>query len=412
MFINVDTANEKAVNILQNAHVYLTGIATAKDVIPFLAQDKALLHSGPPIAWDHMCSAMKAAVCGAAVYEGWANDLKAAELLAESGKIAFASANDHGAVGSAAGIISPSMPIWKIKNETYGNMAYTAFHEGTGKILGFGGNDDEVIKNLKWMEQVLGPMLAEALRMHGTLDLTKMLAKGIQHGDEGHRCNMVCTSMLIRELTPYLLKTAANRDDVLAVLEFLNKDDQAFLNLSMGLCKATMDPAYGVDGSTVVTCICTNGYEFGMHIAGLGDQWITAPAVYAEGNYREGYSREDANPTMGDAYIVEANGIGGVAIGAAPEITHMIGRNGDESMHMTMDMYKITVAEHELFKIPALNFRGTPLGIDIRKVLKLELLPIITTGIAHKKPGIGQIGTGLIYPPLEIFENALAAFEE
>lgn len=407
--MNVEQANQTVIERLQKARVMLTGVGIAREEIAFLAQGKALLHSGPPVAWEDMCSGMKNAACGAIVYEGWADNLEEAAALAEQDKVTFASANDHHAVGPMAGIISPSMPVWKFCNVTYGNESRVTFNEGLGKTLRFGANGPEVIARLKWMERVLGPTMAEAMELCGPIDLTEMISRGIQRGDEAHNRNKACTSLFIRAIAPYLVKTSASRDDIFDVLKFFDGNDHTFLNLSMGLCKATMEAAYGVEGSTIVTCMCTNGHEFGLRVAGLGEQWITAPAVYAKGNYFTGYSIEDANPTMGDSYVSESNGIGGFAMGAAPGIGQFIGITADEAVQMTLDMYQITAAEHTLFKIPALNYRGTPLGIDVRKVAQTGVLPIINTGIAHKEPGIGQIGAGIVYPPMEVFEKALAA---
>ncbi len=405
-------ANGEVIERLQKAHVFLTGASTAREKIPFLSEGRALLHSGPPVAWADMCSGMKNAVCGAMVYEGWAENLDAAAELAAAGGVAFASANDHHAVGPMAGIVSPSMPVWCFCNETYGTHAYVTFNEGLGKTLRFGANGPEVLRRLKWMETVLGPTMAEALALSGPIDLTELLSRGIQRGDEAHNRNKACTSLLIRAIAPYLVKTSASREDIFDVLKFFDGNDHTFLNLSMGLSKATMEAAYGVERSTIVTCMCTNGHEFGLRVAGLGTQWITAPAVYAKGNYFEGYTVADANPTMGDSYVSEANGIGGFAMGAAPGIGRFIGITAAEAVQMTLDMYPITAAEHALFRIPALNFRGTPLGIDIRKVLETGVLPVINTGIAHKEPGVGQIGAGIVYPPMEVFEKAWKAMEK
>ena len=407
----IEQANAKVIEILQKSRVMLTGVGVAKNEIPFLAEGKALLHSGPPVAWENMCSGMKNAACGAMVYEGWAQTLEEADRMAERGEIAFASANDHHAVGPMAGIVSPSMPVWKFKNTTYGNESRVTFNEGLGKTLRFGANGPEVIARLKWMEKVLGPVVAEAMELHGPIDLTSMIARGVQRGDEAHNRNKACTSLLIREIAPYLVKTSANRDDIFDVLKFFDGNDHTFLNLSMGLCKATMEAAYGVEGSTIVTCMCTNGHEFGLRVAGLGERWITAPAVHAIGNYFEGYSLADANPTMGDSYVSESNGLGGFAMGAAPGIGQFIGITADQGVQMTLDMYRITAAEHDVYKIPALNFRGTPLGIDIRKVLETKVLPTINTGIAHKEPGVGQIGAGIVYPPVAVFEKAWDALK-
>ena len=75
-------------------------------------------------------------------------------------------------------------------------------------------------------------------------------------------------------------------------------------------------------------------------------------------------------------------------------------------------MYEITATEHKYFTIPVLDFRGTPTGVDIRKVVELGITPRINTGIAHKDAGIGQVGAGLVRPPMSVFEEALIAYAE
>jgi len=409
MNTTIKDANQEVIERIQKAHVFLTGVGKASEDIPFLTTGKALLHSGPPVIWDDMCSAMHNAACGAIVYEGWANDLDSAAAMAGRGEIAFASANDNGAVGPMAGIISPSMPVYIFENRTYGTQARVTFNEGLGKTLRFGANGPDVLQRLKWIETVLGPTMWEALTLSGPIDLTQMLARGIQRGDEAHNRNKACTSLFIRAIAPWLVKTSASRNDIFDVLKFLDGNDHTFLNLSMGVCKSTMEAVVGIENSTIVSCMCTNGHEFGLRVAGTGTRWFTAPAVYAKGNYFEGYGIEQASPTLGDSYVSEAAGIGGFAMGAAPGIGQFIGITADEAVNMSLEMYKITVAEHENFRIPALNFRGTPLGIDIRKVMETGILPVINTGIAHKEPGIGQIGAGVVYPPVACFQDAMDA---
>ena len=408
----IRAANETVIGILQNARIQLTGVGTAGVEIPFLQGRKALLHSGPPVAWENMCSAMKNAACGAIVYEGWADTLENARIMSEHGEIVFGSANDHHAVGPMAGIISPSMPVWKFLNTTYGNRSCVTFNEGLGRTLRFGANGPDVLKRLKWIETVLGPVTGKALALSGPIDLTAMLSRGIQRGDEAHNRNKACTGLFIRTIAPWLVRTDARREDIAQILEFFDGNDHTFLNLSMGLCKATMEPAYGIRNSTVVTSMCTNGYEFGIHVAGLGETWITAPAVLAKGHYFKGYGDRDASPTLGDSYVSEANGLGGFAMAAAPGIGQFIGITVEEGIQLSLDMYKITLAEHELFRIPALGFRGSPLGIDIRKVLETGILPSINTGIAHKEPEVGQIGAGTVRPPMAVFEKAWSMMQD
>jgi hypothetical protein len=402
----IDAANELVITKIQSARVFLVAVSQADKEIPFLKDGRALCHSGPPVAWEEMCGAMRAAICGAAVYEGWVGDLDQAAKMAASGGIKFDSAHAHHALGPMAGIISPSMPVFVLRNDTFGNTAVVTINEGLGKTLRFGANDQTVVDRLTWMERVLGPILAEALVKSGPIDMTGMLGRGIQRGDECHNRNKATTSLLIRELAPWMVRTSAPREDVADSLAFMHSNDHFFLNLSMGLNKATMEPVKDVPGSTIVTVMATNGHDFGLKVAGLGDRWLTAPVGYATGNYFKGYGAEDADYALGDSYISEAAGIGAFAMAAAPGIGQFIGISAEDCVEYTMQMYRITLAEHLKYLIPALNFRGSPLGIDIRKVLITGVLPIINTGIAHKQPGIGQIGAGTVRPPMALFTQA------
>lgn len=401
----INKANSEVIGNILNSRVYLTDMSTASAKIAF-CKGKSILHSGPPLSWAEMSETMRSSICGAIVYENWAGDLDEAYRLADSGAVSFASAHSHSAVGPMAGIISPSMPVFVFENKTFGNKAFVTINEGLGKTLRFGANDSSVIKRLKWIEKVLGPVLKEALALSGPIDITGMLARGIQRGDECHNRNKASTSLFIRYIAPWMVRTSFPRDDVAESLAFMDSNDHFFLNLSMGVSKATMDTVVDVPGSTIVSCMATNGVNLGVKVAGLGNRWITGPAGYAQGNYFQGFTEEDASRVLGDSYVSEPAGIGGTAMAAAPGICSFIGISVQEAIDFTLKMYEITVAEHELYKIPLLSFRGTPLGIDIRKVLKTGILPMINTGIAHKKAGIGQIGAGIVRPPMICFETA------
>lgn len=407
----IDRANREAIKKIQESEVSLIGLSRAKDVIDFLKTDKALLHSGPPVKYTQMCSAMKNAVHGAIVYEGWAPTIDKAEELAKSGAVSFDCNNDNNAVGPMAGIISPSMYVCIFENTTFHNKCYVTLNEGLGKTLRFGANDDSVIQRLKWMERVLGPVMKEALEISGPIDIKKIVTTSLQRGDECHNRNKAATSIFIRKIAAWMVRTSFDKKDIADALAFLDSNDHMFLNLSMGVSKATMDAINGISNCTLVSCMCTNGHEFGIKVAGGHNKWFTAPSPYALGNYFTGYGVEDASPVLGDSYISEAAGIGGFAMGCAPGISNFIGISIQDTLEYTLRMYNITIAEHDAFKVPALDYRGTPLGIDIQKVVATKILPIINTGIAHKKPGVGQVGAGIVYPPIECFTKAAKAMK-
>jgi hypothetical protein len=407
----IEAANKKAIEIIMNGQPTLTGVGVAGEVIPGMTP-RTILHAGPPITWDKMSGPLRGAVIGALIYEGLAGDEREAAELASSGEITFDSCHHHAAVGPMAGVVSASMPVWVIENRAYGNRAYCTFNEGLGKVLRYGAYSDEVIKRLKWMERVLAPLIKEALCLHGPIDLKSMIAQVLQMGDEGHNRNKAGTSLLIRELAPCVLQTDFDQKDKVDVLKFIHSNDHFFLNLTMPACKATLDPASGIEFSTIVTAMARNGTEFGIRVSGLGDRWFTGPAGKVKGLLFPGFTEEDANPDIGDSVITETAGIGGFAMAAAPAIVQFVGGSSKDAVNFTLNMYEITAAENNAYKIPALDFRGTPTGIDIRKVVETGILPNINTGIAHKNPGVGQVGAGLVEPPMNCFEEALQAFVE
>ncbi len=402
-------ANRIAFKRLCDSRPYLTDVGSALDFIPGMEPD-LLLHAGPPVVWERMCGPMKGAMIGAMIYEGLAPDIAAAEKLAGGGGVKFDSCHHHATVGPMAGVVSASMPVVRIRNETFGNDAFCTLNEGLGKVLRYGAYDDEVIQRLRWMEDVLAPALKLALSSHGPLDLQALIAQALHMGDECHNRNRAATSLVIRQLAPSLIETAGDIQAIADVLRFIHSNDHFFLNFSMPACKSMADTIVGLSWSTVISTIARNGTDFGLRIAGLGKRWFTSPAPRVEGHYFPGFDEESANPDIGDSTITETAGLGGMAMAAAPAIVQFIGGKPSDAVMFTKRMYEITLGESPKFSIPILGFRGTPLGIDLSMVMSTGILPVINTGIAHKLPGIGQVGAGLVTPPRECFKEAFEAF--
>jgi len=402
-------ANKETLDRILSAQPTLVGMGTAGSDIPGMTK-KTILHAGPPVAWDKMSGPLQGAIIGGLMYEGLAKDEKEARELAASGEITFDSCHHHSAVGPMAGVVTYSMPVWIIQNKTFGNYAYCTMNEGLGKALRFGSFGEDVITRLKWMESTLYPVLKEALAIVGEIDLKTMIAQVLQMGDEGHNRNKAGTSLLIREFAPAVVQTSFPENVKVDVLKFMNGNDHFFLNLTMPACKCTLDPAEGVKYSTIVYTMARNGTEFGIRVAGLGNRWFTAPAEIIDGLYFPGYTMEDANPDIGDSCITETTGIGGFAMASAIPIVQFVGGVPQDAINYSKSMYEITEAENNVYKIPVLDFRGSATGIDIQKVVETGIRPIINTGIAHKDPGVGQVGAGLVNPPMKCFEDALEAF--
>lgn len=409
--VDIEKANAEAVERILSGKPVIKGIGTALDTIPGM-KPNLFLHAGPPITWDRMCGPMRGAVIGGLLYEGLAKTEAEAIALAESGKIEFSPCQDHAAVGPMAGIVTPRMPVWIIENETFGNRAYATLNEGLGKVLRYGAYSQEVLDRLRWMERELAPILQKAIEKHGPVDMRSLIVQALQMGDEGHNRNRAGTSLVIRELAPYLVMLDESKEALARVLTFMHQNDHFFLNLTMPSAKSVLMPAEGIPGSTVITAQGRNGTEFGIQVAGLKGRWFTGPAGIVNGLYLPGFGPDDAAPDIGDSVITETSGIGGFAMAAAPAIVKFVGGTPEDALRFTREMYEITLAENREYKIPILDFRGTPTAIDVRKVIDKGILPVINTGIAHKKPGIGMVGAGLVKPPVNCYQDALKALAE
>jgi len=409
----IEKANRTAYERYLAAQPRLADLVLARDAIPGLAaSERRILHSGPPIAWAEMCGPQQGAITGAILYEGWANTLEAAQALAASGAVALEPCHEHGAVGPMAGIISPSMPVWVVENTAAGNRAFCNLNEGLGKVLRFGANSPEVLDRLRWLGAEFFSTMQVAVRGLADADLKPMMAQALHMGDELHNRNSAASALLFKRLALSLLNSKLESSAIQRALAFVAGNDHFFLNISMAACKSMSDAAHGVPGSSMVTVMARNGVNFGIRLSGTGDQWFQARANPVDGLYFPGYSVEDAAADLGDSAITETNGLGGFAMAASPAIVQFVGGTPADATANSRRMLSITLGGNPAFTLPALNFGGTPAGIDARLVADSGVLPIINTGIAHKKAGVGQIGAGITTAPMECFNDALAALAE
>lgn len=409
----VQKANKNTVKIMINSQPVLVDIQRALDVIPGM-KENMILHAGPPIEWERMAGPMRGAIIGALIYEGLASNEDEAIKIVESGKIEFAPCHEHGAVGPMAGIISSSMPVHVIYNKTYGNYGYCTVNEGLGKVLRYGAFDEEVVNRLKWIEREFAPTLNKAIKLtEGGIDIKALISQAVHMGDECHNRNKAATSLFFREITSYIISVDVDLEVKKRVLEFIKKNEHYFLNLSMPACKVSTDAAHGIEHSTIVTTLSRNGVDFGIRVSGLGEnQWFIAPANMVKGLMFPGFKEADASPDIGDSAITETMGIGGFAMGGSPAIVQFVGGTVKDAIGYSELMYEITTGENSNYSIPTLDFRGSAIGIDMIKVMEKGILPIINTGMAHNVAGIGQVGAGLVNPPMECFEKAILEFDK
>ena len=402
----IEKANEEAAHRLIVGEPVLVDIAPAGEVIPGM-QGKMVTYSGPPIDWPRMCGAQKGAIIGQVLYEGWAKTIDDAEAMLNKGAIHLEPNHHHQTVGPMAGTISPSAPVWVVENKTFGNRAFCRQVEGNQQ---FGDYSQQALEELRLWRDVWAPTLRKALQTIGGLDLKPIITKALQMGDELHNRNTASSSLFAKAMAVALVQTELPKDKMIGTLKYVTNHELIFLGISMACGKAIADPAMGIEYSTVVTAMCRNGIEFGIRVSSLGDDWFTAPSPCVDGLYLPGYSASDAGLDMGDSAITETVGWGGFTLGGAPGILSLVGGTPEEALAYSREMKKITVATHPTYRMPALGFAGTAIGIDIRKVVQTGITPIIDTAIAHKDPGYPKIGAGLVRAPIDCFKQALIAF--
>ena len=406
----IEQANREALRRILSGEPELVDVCPAGELLPEL-DDHSIGHAGPPIAWADMCGPMQGAVMGAAVYEGMASTLEEAAEMAASGKIRFISNHSMHCVGPMTGMITRSMPLWVVRNVTFGNVAYSTFNEGLGKVMRFGANGPEVIARLRWLEKTLAPAMKSALALSGPISLKVLISKALTMGDEMHQRNIAASCLFVRTMAPWLVRSVYNAKALAEVMDFISGNDQFFLNLAMAAGKSTMDPVKNIPYSTIVTAMSRNGTNFGVKISALGDRWFQAPVLMPKGLYFPGYSEKDANPDMGDSAICETFGIGGVAMASAPAVVRFVGaKSVAEAMRYSRQMQQIAVGLNNAYIMPTMNFVGTATGLDAKKIVETGILPVINTGMAHKKAGIGQVGAGIVFAPPDCFAKAMEAF--
>jgi hypothetical protein len=408
-------ANQRALAAMLGVTAQLVDVAPASEVLGL--ERGQFLHAGPPIEWARASGPLRGALMGGAALEGLVEDPEDAVALFESGTgVSLDSCHHHRAVGPMAGVVTPSMWMFVLEDPNTGARTHCSLNEGLGKVLRYGAYGPDVLERLRWMRGVLGPLLQTAVRATvdtaGPVDVTGILTQMLQMGDEAHNRNRAGTLMLLRDLAPAMVDSGAASADVAESLRFVGGNDHFFLNLAMPACKLALDAARGIKGSTMVVAMARNGTDFGIQVAGTGNEWFTGPAQVAEGLYLGDYGPDDANPDIGDSAITETAGIGGFAMATAPAIVRLVGGSVPDALATTRRMHEITLGENPRWTVPVLEFQGVPSGIDVTRVCRTGILPQINTGMAGKQAGVGQVGAGLVTPPAEIFPKALAALAE
>jgi len=402
----IEAANTEVLRRITQAETTWIGTAVARDVVPGM-HERLVLHAGPPITWDRMAAAQRQSVLGAAVFEGWADSVDAAESLVESGSIELAPCHEHATVGAMTGVTSPSMAVLVVENDESGDRAFCKVVE---RELQFGLTDPSVFEHLHWIRDTLSPVLNAALEDVGGIKLVAHTARALHMGDECHNRNLAATALLVRDLGPSLAKVSPPHE-LPDILDYFRRIDQAYLGLAMASAKALTMAASDVPYSTVVTTLARNGVEVGIKVSGLGNTWFIGPAQEIDGAFMPGYGPEDATADIGDSAAVETVGLGAMAMANALTAGAISGGSAEQAVARTRDNMQIAVGRSRSFTIPLLDFEGTAVGIDIRKVVATGIRPYVLTGIVGNRAPWGRIGAGVVRPPMEPFIAALKEFD-
>ncbi len=405
---DIDSANAVAVGRMLSATPTVIDVRCAGECIPGFAPN-LILTSGAPLPWHAYQGGQRAALIGGALYEGLAASEPEAVARFEAGEILIGACHDHGCVGSVAGIYTASMPVFVVRNTDRGNLGYCNLYEGKAtKRLNYGVYDDDVRTRLDVLRDVVAPVLGRAIRSAGGIALKPLMQRALNMGDELHSRNTAASYLFMDKIFPHLLDVEVSKADLKQTLALLTEDNYFFLRLTMAASKVTADAAAGVKGSTLVTVMALNCKAMAIRLSGLGSEWISGPTPTVEAKLFDGFTEDDIAWMGGESSITETIGLGGFAQAAAFPLQEYQGGSPEFMIARNLEMYEITLAENDVFKIPYLKFRGTPTGIDLRKVIATGIAPVINAGIGGKNGG--QIGAGMIRVPVECFEQAADAF--
>lgn len=405
----IDAANTVAIGRMHVADPVVVDVLPARDAIPGY-QANCILTSGAPLRWEQYHGGQRDALIGGAMFEGLAASREEAIEGFASGDIIVGSCHDFGAVGSLAGIYTASMPVFVVENRASGNVGFCNFYEGKDpRRLNYGCYDAGVHERLLYVNEVLAPVIGEAVRRTGGVALKPLMAKALRMGDELHSRNAAASLLFTREILPALLNMASEgHGDVIDTAIHVADNDYFFLRLSMAAAKATADTMLGVERSTIVSAMAFSCLGFSIRVAALAEDWFSGPPPITEGRFFPGHTEDEITWMGGESPITETIGLGGFAQACAFSLQSYQGGSSELMMERNRDMYRITASENPDYLIPVFDFRGTPTGIDVRKVLETGVLPVMDVGLAGRDGG--QIGAGIIRAPRECFELALAGY--
>ncbi|MGH9265354.1 MAG: DUF1116 domain-containing protein [Acidimicrobiales bacterium] len=404
----IDEANGEVARRLDQGVPVLVGIDRAGKAVPGMGE-RTIVHCGPAIDWADVCDPLRRSVRAAVMAEGWASDPEGAEQLLRKGEVELEPANLHDAVVPMASAIGPTQPVFVVDNPQGGTRAYSAVNQGPGEVPWFGRETPAAVQRLVFLRDVAGPLLTEILSGTDPIDIFGLASQGLQMGDDMHMRTQATTNLFVRAVLPELVGLDAPGRIELA--RFLAGNHLFFLNLAMAAAKSLTLWAEQVEGSSMITTMARNGTTYGIRLSGSDEWFITAAPPVGNAMYYSGYGPDQAAPDIGDSAVLELIGLGGSAAAASPAVAAFVGGTLADAIATTEEVDLVAAARSTRFKIPTLDYRGTPLGIDVRKVVELGITPKVNTGILHASEGTGQVGAGVAEAPLACFREALLALD-
>lgn len=402
----IDAANAEVYRRLDRGVPEAVAVRPAAEVIPALDGERLILHSGPPIdyrdARDPLRRSMRSAVCA----EGWADGPGQADALLASGQVRTGSANHHQTVVPMATAMGPRTPVWVVELAEAGLRAYSPLGQGSGDVAWFGKDSPGAIERLILLRDAAGPVLAEALAAAGPLNVLSFAAQAVAMGDDVHVRTQASTNLLLRTLLPALVRGTHPRRGEVA--DFLSANYLLFLTLAMAAARTLTTWAGQVEDSSIVTGMSRNGTGFAAWLAGPGAPWQYAPSpLVGDALYQPGRTEDDAAPDIGDSSVLELIGLGGACAAGSPAVAQLVGGTMADAARLSEQLDLVCVGRSTRFILPAWGLRGSPVGVDVRKVVELGITPKVTTGILHNADGSGQVGAGVAVAPIEVFTQAL-----
>jgi hypothetical protein len=403
----IDAANAEVLRRLDTGTAMLTGIRAGREVVPELT-GLTLLLPGPQLELARACDPLRRSMRAAVVAEGWADDVGAADTLLTSGAVRLVPANEVGVVVPMATVMGPTTPVWVVEVEQGGTAAYAPLGQGAGDVAWFGRDTPAACERLVFLRDAVAPVLSAALRDSDPVDVMSFATQALAMGDDVHIRAQAATNLLLKHLLAGLVGSDHPRR--VEVARFLSGNYLLFLTLGMAAARALTAWASQVSGGSIVTTMARNGTDFGAKLGG-DDTWFLAPApMVGHALYHPGKTEKDAAPDIGDSAVLELVGLGGAAAAGSPAVGQLVGGMA-AAAELTEDLDRVCVGRSSRFTLPTYGGRGTPLGVDVRKVVEYSITPKVTTGILHVSDGSGQVGAGLAEAPLDCFREALLSLD-